>query len=182
MKKNLLVCLLLAVSAISMASAQQKGDKYVGGSLGLSTSTVIIDGSSGTTLNFGIEPEFGYFVADKLRIGGSLGYALSYNDGATHTVTVGPGIAYYIRLADNFYYVPELFIGFEYVGARYIDGYGFGMGLSLVGFEFKPKPTIGISFNVLSLGYEFVSIWGAPVSGVSFRLGLQSSIGVRCYF
>lgn len=184
MKKKLFVCLLLLASVTSIASAQQKGDRYIGGSLSIATSTAIIEGDAATTVNFGVAPEFGYFVADKLRVSLGLSYSLAYNDVATHTVVVGPSIAYYVRLADNFYYLPELFVGFEYAGNRYSDGYGVGIGLSVVGFEFKPKPNIGISFNVLSLGYEFVSMpyWGVSASGISFQLGLKSSIGIKCYF
>ena len=113
MKKKLFVCLLLLASVTSIASAQQKGDRYIGGSLSIATSTAIIEGDAATTVNFGVAPEFGSFVVDKLRVSFGLSYSLAYNDVATHTVVVGPSIAYYVRLADNFYYLPELFVGFD---------------------------------------------------------------------
>lgn len=183
--KKLFICVLLLASSLSIVSAQQKGDKYIGGSLNLATTTSVLGGSSSTTVEFGLSPEFGYFVADKFRISLNASYSLAYNSNvATHTVAIGPSIAYYVRLADNFYYTPEFFIGFEYAGSSYLDAYGCGIALSVVGFEFKPKPNIGISFNVLGLGYEIFSIPDLDMngSGFSFHLGLKSSIGFKYYF
>lgn len=182
--KKLLICSMFFIATLTYSFAQQKGDKYVGGSLHLATSTLILDGGSATTVDLGLSPEFGYFVADKLKLGLQAGYFLSYNETVTHTVAIGPSLAYYVRLSDNFYYTPEIFIGFEYAGSKYLDGYGLGLSLSIVGFEFKPKPNIGISFNVLGIGYEFFSFPDLDMngSGLSFQLGLKSSIGFKYYF
>lgn len=185
--KRILICSILFIAAFSVASAQQKGDRYIGGSLNLATTTSILDGASSTNVEFGLSPEFSYFVANKFRIGLSASFSLAYDNGSditTHTLAIGPSLAYYVRLSDNFYYTPEFFIGFEYSGNKYIDGYGCGIALSIVGFEFKPKPNIGIAFNVLGLGYEFFSFPDLDMngSGVSFQLGLKSSIGFKYYF
>ena len=185
--KKLLIYAILLISSLTIVSAQQKGDKYIGGSLNFALTTSVIDESSTTTVGFGLSPEFGYFVADKFRVSLNASYSLSYNShntAASHTVLIGPSIAYYVRLADNFYYTPELFIGFEYLGYPSSNGYGCNFALSIAGFEFKPKPNIGISFNVLGLGYEIISFpnWDAVGSGFSFQLGLRSSIGFKYYF
>lgn len=185
--KRILICSILFIASLSVASAQQKGDKYIGGSLHLATATSISDGSSSTNVEFGLAPEFSYFVANKFRVGLSASYSLAHSidfNITAHTLAIGPNIAYYVKLSDNFYYTPEFFIGFTYSGDKYLDSYGCGIALSIVGFEFKPKPNIGIAFNVLSLGYTFLSLpdWDISTNGLSFQLGLKSSIGFKYYF
>lgn len=68
---------------IPTLSAQSKGDKYVGGIIGITTTSIGIDGSSASQTTFGFAPEFGYFASDKLRIGGSIGYQLISANGET---------------------------------------------------------------------------------------------------
>lgn len=111
---------------IPTLSAQSKGDKYVGGIIGITTTSISIDGSSASQTTFGFAPEFGYFASDKLRIGGSIGYQLiSANGETTHGLTAGPSLAYYVRLCDRFYYTPQLAVGFAFASTDGTSGYGF---------------------------------------------------------
>lgn len=107
-------------------SAQNKGDKYVGGIIGITTTSISIDGSSASQTTFGFAPEFGYFASDRLRVGGSIGYQLISSDGeTTHGLTAGPSLAYYVRLCDRFYYTPQLAVGFAFASTDGTSGYGF---------------------------------------------------------
>ena len=65
---------------IPTLSAQSRGDKYVGGIIGITTTSISIDGSSASQTTFGFAPEFGYFASDRLRVGGSIGYQLISSD------------------------------------------------------------------------------------------------------
>lgn len=183
--KRLIICALafLAVSVQSV-SAQDKGDKYVGGMLGVGVSANFVEGISSTATNVGIAPEFGYFVANKLKVGAGIGYSLSISGATTHVLTVSPNVAYYVKLCNNFYYTPAFEIGFAYGHSEGLDGVGFGLGLSLAGFEFRPSTHFGLSVNLLSLNYVFLSYpdYGVNSNGVTFNLGVNPSVGVKYYF
>ena len=100
--KKLLFPVLALMLCIPPLSAQNKGDKYVGGIIGITTTSISIDGSSASQTTFGFAPEFGYFASDRLRVGGSIGYQLISSDGeTTHGLTAGPSLAYYVRLCDR---------------------------------------------------------------------------------
>lgn len=181
--KKLLLPALAFLLWIPTVSAQSKGDKYIGGIIGVTTTSISIDGSSATQTTFGFAPEFGYFASDKLRIGGSVGYQMISSDGdATHGLTVGPSLAYYVRLCDRFYYTPQLAVGFAFASTEGMNGYGFDAGLSLGAFEVRPSAHIGLSLNLLSLQYSYLSYSGIGANGVSFRLGISPTVGFKYYF
>ena len=187
--KKICICLLaiLSTSAIC-ASAQTKGDMFVGGNLGISTISLIVDGDSSTGLNFNIAPEFGYFVADNLKIGASISYGIEFADYATHTLSILPNIAYYVKVCDNFYYTPGVELGFAAGFTEGISMPGFGLGVNLGSFEFRPTNKFGLSMNLLSLSYVLLTYkdkdYGVSFNSnaVSFNLGISPSIGVKYYF
>lgn len=187
--KKICICLLaiLSTSAIC-ASAQTKGDMFVGGSLGLGTTSVITDGNSSTNLNFSISPEFGYFVTNNLKVGASLSYGIDFANYTTHTLSIMPNLAYYVKVCDKFFYTPGLELGFV---AAFSDGLsmpGFGLGVNLGSFEFRPTNKFGLSMNLLSLSYVLLTYkdknYGVSFNSnaVSFNLGINPSIGVKYYF
>lgn len=183
MKKVLIF--VLAIASFSMASAQNKGDKYVGGIIGVATQSVITSGTSVNTTSFSIAPEFAFFVANRFRIGGTFNYTLGANEGnLTHSVEFGPEIAYYARLCDKFYYVPSLFFGFAYTHVADISGVGFEVGLGLGSFEFRPTKHFGLALNLLTFSYAYQHYGDLDANGssVGLRLGISPSVGVRYYF
>ena len=185
--KKLTICLMaiLATSIFSI-SAQTKGEMYVGGSVGLGTTSVISGSNSATGVSFNIAPEFGYFVIDNLKVGASVSYGVESGSPATHTISVMPNLAYYVRLCDKFYYTPGLSVGFVCGISEGISMPGFGLGLSLGSFEFRPIEKLGVSFNVLSFEYALLtyrSDYGnVNMNGIDFRLGATPSIGLKYYF
>lgn len=110
--------LLLRIGRNRIAPGRFGPDEmYVGGSLGVTTASASIDGVSASATTFGFAPEFGYFVADRLRLSGSIAYNLTSSGDTSHALTIGPSVAYYVRLCDRFYYTPEAGIGFAYASA-----------------------------------------------------------------
>ena len=132
------------------AFAQQKGESNVGISLGYNTGitntklTTTINGGSHTdeTINregdnFAFNLDYGYFVANNLRVGAALGYGYNANaDTAIHSFTITPNVAYYVKLAPNFYYTPSLALGFGCgsTNERLVDLSGSDDKLTMAGF------------------------------------------------
>ena len=55
--KKFLIC-IVALCAVFNLSAQNKGEKYVGGNVGIATTSLIIDGDSASAIKFAIAPVF----------------------------------------------------------------------------------------------------------------------------
>lgn len=197
MMKKLLLCAVTLALSVYTLSAQNKGDKYVGGMLGVTTNTVSIErdmwsyeNSTSTQTTFSFAPQAGVFVCNNLRLGGLLSYQLTNKgDITTHALTIGPSLAYYVRLCERFYYTPEVSLGFAFESAKVYNesttGYGVGLGVSLGAFEFQPSSHWGIAFSLLSLDYSYLSYSDydhIDVSEVDFKLGIKPSVGLRYYF
>ncbi|MBR3826688.1 MAG: outer membrane beta-barrel protein [Alistipes sp.] len=182
MKKLIYSLVALLVLSVTSVSAQQKGDVYVGGDLGFGVSSVIISGESVTGVEFGIQPSVGIFLADRLLLGFGLGYNVSGGDGATHTLTLGPRVGYYVPLCKNLYYTPTLDLQFCYVASEGYGVPGFGLGVNLFGVEYRPTERIGLSANLLSLDYVLLSKEGLTVNTVDFGLSLSPRVGAKFYF
>lgn len=184
--RKIIITLLAVITVTAVSSAQQKGDMYVGGALGVGTTSLIVGGESSTGVSFGIAPTFGYFVADKFKIGGSVAYNVEVGDSASHAIQVMPNIAYYVELCKNFYYTPGLELGFVCGVTEGITMPGFGVGLSLGSFEFRPTPKFGFEVNLLSFSYVLLTYNDDYMrfnsNGVVFDLGLNPSVGLKYYF
>jgi hypothetical protein len=184
--RKIIITLLAVITVTAVSSAQQKGDKYVGGALGVGTTSLIVGGESATGVSFGIAPEFGYFVADKFKIGGSIAYTVEMGDVATHTFQVMPSIAYYVELCKNLYYTPGVQLGFALGSSDGLTMPGFGVGLSLGSFEFRPTPKFGFEVNLLSFSYVLLTYNDDYMrfnsNAVVFNLGLNPSVGLKYYF
>lgn len=182
MKRVIFVLMaVLALSATS-ASAQMKGDKFVGGDFGLGVTSTIVLEDGATAVEFGIQPNVGFFVADNFMLGFSLGYAVQGGEGAIHTLILGPKISYYVPLCDKLYYTPSLDVLFCYAAS---DGYGFpgfGLGLNIFGIEYRPTQRIGLSASLLSFDYVLLSRDGLSVHTMSLGLSINPKVGVKFYF
>ena len=187
--KKILVTLICAFATLGVASAQQKGEIYVGGDFGVgvnNTSMAIKDfgklGSS-TNVDFTIQPKVGFFVADNLMLGFGLGYSLdSVEDTTNHAFTIGPSLSYYIPLCEKLYYTPTLDLAFCYAATDDNGVPGFGIGVTLFGMEYRPSKKIGISGNLLSFNYTLLAKNGTRINTVDFGLTINPTIGVKFYF
>ena len=192
--KKIIVSVLALFAFATTLSAQNKGDMYLGGHLGITTTSITINSIGQNTTQFSLSPEYGYFVAKNFRIGASLSYELTTNgvmmsegnSTALHSISITPNIAYYIRIMNSFYYTPSFEIGFVcgIAGGKALPG--FGLGLALGSFEFRPSTKFGLSLNILSFNYNMMSYKEEgvkfSVNGVNFSLGMTPSIGLKYYF
>lgn len=160
MRKFTFVLVAVMAMFVAGANAQSKGDMHVGGNLGLRV-------SSGTT--FTINPEFGYFVAENIKVGVELGYTTGSN-----RFTVMPNGAYYLRIVDNLYYTPGVAIGAGF--ARGANSFNFDLRLGAV--EFQPVKNMALSLGFASLNYTRMH----KADNVVFDLLTSPSIGFRYYF
>jgi hypothetical protein len=218
--KKLVTILFLAVATVWSASAQQKGDSYLGLNLGYNTSTSMLTtttttdiyGSSNTqkssvrtlggdNLNVGVE--YGYFVANNLRVGAHLQYGyVAGGEDTQHALAIAPNVAYYVKLANGFYYTPNLSVGF---GCTIIPGEGDMSDFTMCGFvgelqafavEFRPTEHFAMSVSLCSLQYGYLSgkdrVEGEYVdvssstkyssSSFAFDLLANAQIGFKYYF
>ncbi len=210
MKRTLLTLAAIIGIAFS-AAAQQKGDQTLGFNLGYNTgktsTTVQVNDKQSdaiTTLggdNLSVGVEYGYFVANSLRIGGQIGYGYTANGSKTHSLTIMPNIAYYVRLADNFYYTPNFSIGFG-LGTTGKDEYtdesftmcGLATELQPLAVEFRPTEKFAMSVSLCSLQYVFLAhsesdeIFNQQITtkvksnAFNFDLLANAQIGFKLYF
>ena len=152
--------------------AQERGDYYVGGIVGLSASGSTVTWSDsyssdsettiGANCSFGIEA--GYFIDDRVKLGLGFSYSIQPKTGESISVSSLCGsIAYYKLLVKGLYYVPEFEIGGawrnEVSSGVKLPLSGVGIALSLFQVEFKPTEHFSASVN---LGYiSLASISGA---------------------
>ena len=177
--KRFLVIVVAMVLCTSAAFAQNKGDKYIGGYAGVALQNMSIDGESATGVSFAIQPEFGYFVVDRLKIGASIGYGL---ESGINVLTVAPNLSYYARLCDGLYYTPGVEVG---LALGFAEGYtlpGFGFVANLGTLEFRPTEHFGFSANLFSLSFVTMSLEDINTSVVNINFGLSSSVGFKYYF
>lgn len=175
MKKTIFLLFAMTVLLVSTSRAQDKGDKFIGGNLKFAVSSAGSNGFMSTGTYFSIAPEFGYFIADKVKVGCELGYEVSSN---AHAIALTPNIAYYQPITDKLYYKPQLNIG----GAIGIySGYEAGIFnfiLELASFEYRPTERLGISTSLANLSYSLVD----KTNSINFNILYSPSVGFHYYF
>ena len=178
--KKLFVILVALLCCSATVFAQNKGDKYIGGNLGLTIQAASSNyGDSAAAAGLAITPEFGIFVANNAKLGVGLGYELT---GGTHTVMLVPNFAYYVRLCDGLYYTPGLELGFAMAAAEGIAIPGFVCGLHLFSLEFRPSQHFGFSANLMSFDFAALSKSGLTASAANFSLGVNPNVAFKYYF
>ncbi len=208
MKKTIVAAALLLASV--SAFAQSKGDFFVEGTLGLSAGSVKTTTKSGDNSNtnksslatdFNIYLGGGYFVMDNLKVGADLGYVLS-KDGDTKTpvFAIAPNVAYYVELANNFYYVPEFNVNVLFGSQNYSTSVlgttvsksysytGFGAALTFLGFEYRFNKSIALGVDIANLYYNSVKLKDKDDKKQSTTTGIfgvdfgSASVALRFYF
>ncbi|MGY3088386.1 hypothetical protein ACVWYF_001419 [Hymenobacter sp. UYAg731] len=218
MKKNFVLLALLGgiTTAAHAQTAIPAGTVSLGGNVGYSRRTTNAQ-VTGTNLSseyvasqFQIAPSLGYFVADNLAIGLSLGYSATKNTYTSNfanslsdldpstTFRGGAYVQYYKMLTDQFGLVGTLGGGYQY--NRNIIVYGPAGNMGSVetkqkgyyanltpGIIYFPIPKLGISATVGSLAYSRLKetpTSGEPVS-TEFSAGFglsQLQFGGTYYF
>ena len=177
MKKTVLLSIAMLMSVASFA--QKKGEMYVAGTFatdfGSYAMSSSVDGySTSEKTSFGtsfeIGGEYAYFVANNIRL--SLGADFSFSSSPSSIVdvkrlkdkTIGfdivPGVAYYVKLADRFYYTPEIAMLFEWCTIKNqlsqsitesTPVSAWGGYINLLAFEFQASERIAIGVTVGSI-------------------------------
>jgi len=218
MKKNflLLTSLVGITTAAHAQTAIPAGTVSLGGNVGYfrHTTSAQVAGSTisseSVSSQFQIAPSVGYFVADNLAIGLSLGYVATKNTYTSTFAGTSPDLApninlrsgayvqYYKMLTDQFGLVGTLGGGYQYNRTTYVFGPAGNTGsgetkqkgyyASLTpGIVYFPFPKLGISATLGSLAYSRLKetpTTGEPVTtdfGASFGLS-QLQFGGTYYF
>ncbi|ALW84347.1 hypothetical protein AUC43_04125 [Hymenobacter sedentarius] len=188
MKKFLLLVLLVVSADAVQAQSISAGTISVGGNVGYSRNTSKNSSSQNgnatsqetTTSQFTFSPSVGYFLADNLAVGVSLGYVASRRPYTTYspapatvraeldpatTLRVGPYVQYYKMISDQFGVLGTLGAGFQVAkdhayssnsgNATIIDFKGSGYYAELTpGIIFFPVPKFGVSASIGSLAFN----------------------------
>ena len=213
MKKIIFLSITLLIGIAS--SAQTKGEKYISGHLSASCGTQTTTLSKGayststtqpSDATFEIGAEIGYFVSDKIRVSMSIispfTSSPSDKDGdkwlkdKTFGLELSPSAAYYIKLADRFYYTPEIAgsYGFgsykneisssELYNLKYN---GWSVSLYYAAFEFRVNDKFAVGAAVGGLNYASLSIsdkdTNQSVKNNQFSFKFNSAdISLKLYF
>ena len=174
--KKFTILLIAAIGAFATTvHAQEKGDFYLGGTLGLGVSSSGSNGYMHTSTAFNIAPEVGFFVIDNLKLGAKLEYAVS---SSRHTFTFAPNASYYLPIVDKLYYTPQLSIGGGF-GVLSGNTQGvFDLSLNMLALEYKATDNIALSMSLVDLNYRMIG----DSNNVDFHLFNTPSVGVRYYF
>ena len=185
MKKfaSLMVAVLISVASF----AQQQGDSYLSGMIGVSGGTQktilnedrnLYSENQPLSSSFSIGVEYAYFIKNNLRTALCLSTStssspttntsLGWLKSKVFSVDINPNIAYHVRLTDNLYYTPEVGLSLEIGSTKNpidrntsykLPGLGWGAYVHLLALEFKVTEKIAIGANICSLSYASVTIW-----------------------
>ena len=164
MKK--IVLTTAAIFAFGLANAQDmatnglgftKGDVFISGAIGIVSDKT---GDEKSTF-FEIEPKIGFFVAEKIAIGGKLGFSSfkaenAFGDTDDETrFTVGAFGRYYCTPASQFSVFSELGIDYSSVDDKLADDQEneFGIGLGL-GVSYFVSKNFAIEATYAALGFN----------------------------
>lgn len=222
MKRALIIFTIILVST-TVASAQQRGESYFGFNAGYSTGHTVTSVDVDSDIfdydetskvpgshQFSVGLEYGYFVANNLLISANVSYGLSASSveildtystkELTHTLTITPGISYYVRLADRFYYTPRLNAGFVYGAASEdvpgedtytVTTLGAIAELQPFSVEFRPSSRFAMHISLGSLQYTYLTNDEEQadflntkyhIHNVNFSLLSNAEVGFKFYF
>ena len=175
MKKYITLLIVAMALLTTTSNAQQKGDSYIGGNFKFALSSSGSNGYVNTGTYFNIAPEFGYFIAEKIKIGGEIGYEVSSN---AHVISLIPNITFYQPIINKLYYTPQFNIG---GGVGIYSGYVasiFTLTLNLVSFEYRPTEHWGISTSLANLNYNLID----KTESMNLNVLYSPYIGIHYYF
>lgn len=195
MKKAVLFSIAMLMSVATFA--QKKGDLYVGGSFstefgGYTMSTSLDDYATSEKASVGVSSEIGaefaYFVANNTRLGLEVYFPFSSSptekvDGKwlktkDKALVIVPSVAYYVKLADRFYYTPEIGILSHWNTSKTptspsttetLSDFSWGGYINLLAFEFQASERIAIGVTAGGIG-AFTSIYAYKGDDVKYKM------------
>ena len=195
MKKIVLFSIAMLMSVASFA--QKKGDMYVAGSFATEFGSYAMSSSAdgyatsektpfGTSFEIG--GDYAYFIADNTRLGLGVSFPLSSSPiekvngkwlkDKTADFYISPDVAYYVKLADRFYYTPEIGMLFEWSRIRTqlspsltesTSISTWGGYINLLAFEFQVSERIAIGITVGGIA-AYSSVYTYNDSDVKYKM------------
>lgn len=188
MKKIFLIAAVLVMGA--MTANAQKGDWYLGGSVGFNYSddTDFVGGEK--TTSFSIMPNINYMFADKWSVGLGIGFNYIKNkeaDTKANLFNFRPNVAYHCQLSEKFFYTPSVFINVGFgEDTKKRDVTVFGGGVNPLCFEFKPTASIGLTISAGDLSYTTTNVDDGNNDGnvneFNFNFNSNFQFGFNYYF
>ncbi len=177
------MAVLLSIGALS---AQDSKKWYLSGSIMGDYQEVyskLMGGTGGNLWSAGVGVAMNRMLGDKFSIGLGVTYASegqTLDDwGASNAHQLGAelGFAYFLKITDKLYFVPEAAVGVASdVNDSEFGENAFMAGISPLGLEFRPgSEKIGIRLNIVSLAYSTndaystVIVSAKPTLSVCFR-------------
>jgi lipopolysaccharide assembly outer membrane protein LptD (OstA) len=148
-----------------------RGDKFIGGTFSFNTqqSSGGLNESETKASSFEVSPSIGYFLNEKLSIGGGLGYSVNHQkniyDFATQEytsryITVGAFVKRYFMISDKFFFTVRVNASYgrgvqiNETGGSESKSKGYNIALSAQpSLLFFPSPKWGIEGSIGSLGF-----------------------------
>lgn len=162
------MALLLTVGTLS---AQDNKKWYVKGNL----QAAYLDEDGNDTWGVGLGVGIHRMLGDKFSLGLDLGWATmksspdNYNE-----INAMVNFAYFGKLGQNFFYVPEVQAGVVMDATKNRDNeMGFGAGISPFGLEYRPCAKWGLRLNVVNFTYS--NLWFD-----TFNINISPTLSV-CY-
>jgi outer membrane protein len=205
MKKLILSIAVLAGLGISAQAQTEKGKIILGGSVAYQSEKSDANGANAAE-SFNVLPSVGYFIADNIAIGTSIGY--NYSNVGTASATgqreeflVSPFGRYYTALGEKFKFFGQLQVPLAFGNVKDTDASGdagsktgtstsIGVALS-PGFAYFPTKKIGIEFALNGISYNNYRVEdanGNELKGAgsdSFAIGTNffaPRIGIQFHF
>ena len=179
MKRLVLFAVAMFVGVASFA--QKKGDMFIAGRISAdcgTQTTSLSDGGYSTSVSqplstsFGVGVEYGYFVADNLRLAMAMSVPFSSSpveevDGKwlkdkASSFAINPNVAYYVSLTDRFYYTPEVGVSVNFGSVKEqisnsetykTPFWGWDVYANLLALEFRVSEKIAIGAVVSAISY-----------------------------
>lgn len=177
---SLLLLAALGLSGINQATAQIQKDNIM---VGANITSFDIGFQNGTSVNFKLNPQVGYFIQDNIAIGGIVNLGVDYKKNSGTTVTYGVGAfgRYYVSSKQMQLLKHTRFFGEANIGisgennkvdgspSRTTNGLGIGIG---PGISYFITPNIGLEALAK---YNLTAGFGssATVNRLSFGVGFQ---------
>ncbi|MBS1952092.1 MAG: hypothetical protein OJF59_000964 [Cytophagales bacterium] len=191
--------LLLLLSFISFAVSAQftKGDKFLGGSLNISSQ----NGASYnpiTNNRFSVGPQAGYFLTEKYALVAKLNYTGAFYETTGSKVistsfSITPAVRRYFQISDKFFFNLDAYVGFSRQTDKLTNSfsnlttqnpyYYLSAGIE-PGFIFFPAPNWGFNASLGGLNYSHYQNLSTASTSNSIGLTWSSSLtfGVSYYF
>ena len=169
MKKTIFVATLF-IACVSASFANKRNDIFAEGMLSFNFANVSTGGASMSNTSFSLQGGAGYFIAENFNLGLRLGLTAAT---AGTSFDIVPNINYYVRIMDNWYYVP----GFS-IGIRFTEGpVAVSPTITTLSLEIRASERLAIGLSAGTISYTH----SGNNDVVGFNVG-GASILCRYYF